>query len=98
MAKEKLVSTNDGVAIARAAYEAYVSKDRDAIEKLIATTFTSPVHSTIGSTAQRISNIAGQTARGSKVLTLSILFPTAIECSLRTKVTGSIATGSAIPR
>lgn len=49
MAKEKLASTNDNVAIARAAYEAYVSKDREAIEKLIAQDFhfTSPLDNRI---------------------------------------------------
>jgi ketosteroid isomerase-like protein len=49
MAKENLASTNDGVAIARAAYEAYVSKDREAIEKLIAQDFhfTSPLDNRI---------------------------------------------------
>ena len=49
MAKEKLARTDDGVAIARAAYEAYVSKDREAIEKLIAQNFhfTSPLDNRI---------------------------------------------------
>jgi hypothetical protein len=36
MTKEKLARANDIVAIARAAYEAYVTKDRAAIEKLVA--------------------------------------------------------------
>jgi ketosteroid isomerase-like protein len=49
MAKEKLARTDDSVAIARAAYEAYVSKDRKAIEKLIAEDFhfTSPLDNRI---------------------------------------------------
>lgn len=49
MAKEKLASSDDRVAIARAAYEAYVSKDRQAIEKLIAPDFhfTSPLDNRI---------------------------------------------------
>jgi hypothetical protein len=37
--KEKITRTNDIVAIARAAYEAYVAKNRAAIEKLIAADF-----------------------------------------------------------
>ena len=49
MAKEKMAETNDAVAIARAAYEAYVAKDRAAIEKLIAAEFhfTSPLDNRI---------------------------------------------------
>ena len=49
MAKEKLAQTDDSVAIARAAYEAYVAKDRAAIEKLIADDFhfTSPLDNRI---------------------------------------------------
>jgi hypothetical protein len=49
MAKEELARTDDGVATARAAYEAYVSKDRQAIEKLIAQDFhfTSPLDNRI---------------------------------------------------
>ena len=43
--KEKIIRTNDILAIARAAYEAYVTKNRVAIEKLIAADFhlTSPL-------------------------------------------------------
>ena len=49
MAKEKMAETNDAIGIARAAYEAYVSKDRAAIEKLIADDFhfTSPLDNRI---------------------------------------------------
>ena len=49
MAKEKMAKTNDVVAIARAAYEAYVAKDRAAIETLIADDFhfTSPLDNRI---------------------------------------------------
>jgi ketosteroid isomerase-like protein len=49
MATEKLATTDDGIAIARAAYEAYVVKDREAIEKLIAQDFhfTSPLDNRI---------------------------------------------------
>ena len=49
MAKEKMAQTDDSVAIARAAYEAYVAKDRVAIEKLIADDFhfTSPLDNRI---------------------------------------------------
>jgi len=49
MAKEKMAKTNDAVAIARAAYEAYVAKDRAAIERLIADDFhfTSPLDNRI---------------------------------------------------
>jgi len=45
MAKEKMSKTNDAVAVVRAAYEAYVTKDRAAIERLIADDFhfTSPL-------------------------------------------------------
>jgi len=45
----KPTMTNDPVAIARAAYQAYVSKDRQAIEKLIAEDFhfTSPLDNRI---------------------------------------------------
>jgi ketosteroid isomerase-like protein len=49
MAKEQMSTTNDAVAIARAAYEAYVAKDRAAIERLIADDFhfTSPLDNRI---------------------------------------------------
>ena len=49
MAKEKWPRQSDAVAIARAAYEAYVAKDRAAIEKLIADDFhfTSPLDNRI---------------------------------------------------
>lgn len=49
MAKEKPAGTDDSIAIARAAYEAYVAKDRLAIEKLIADDFlfTSPLDNRI---------------------------------------------------
>jgi hypothetical protein len=49
MTKNKTSKTGDIVAIARAAYEAYVSKDRAAIEKLIAPDFhfTSPLDNRI---------------------------------------------------
>lgn len=46
---EEITKANDIVAIARAAYEAYVAKNRAAIEKLIATDFrfTSPLDNRI---------------------------------------------------
>ena len=49
MTKEEIIRTNDIVAIARAAYEAYVAKNRGAIEKLIAAYFhfTSPLDNRI---------------------------------------------------
>ena len=49
MAKEKMAQTDNAVAIARAAYEAYVAKDRAAIERLIADDFhfTSPLDNRI---------------------------------------------------
>ena len=49
MTKGKITGTNDIVAIARAAYEAYVAKNRAAIEKLIAADFhfTSPLDNRI---------------------------------------------------
>ena len=49
MTKGKITRTNDIVAIARAAYEAYVAKNRAAIEKLIAADFhfTSPLDNRI---------------------------------------------------
>jgi len=49
MAKEKMANTDDAVAIARAAYDAYVDKDRAAIERLIADEFhfTSPLDNRI---------------------------------------------------
>ena len=49
MAKEQKSKTNDVVAIARATYEAYVAKDRAAIERLIADDFhfTSPLDNRI---------------------------------------------------
>lgn len=48
-AKDKITKANDIVAIARAVYEAYVAKNRTAIEKLIAADFhfTSPVDNRI---------------------------------------------------
>ena len=47
--KEKIIRTNDILAIARAAYEAYVTKNRVAIEKLFAADFhfTSPLDNRI---------------------------------------------------
>jgi ketosteroid isomerase-like protein len=52
MAKQEMAHTNDAVAIARAAYEAYVVKDRAAIERLIADDFhfTSPLDNRIDRT------------------------------------------------
>ena len=49
MTKPKMTRSNDIVAIARAGYEAYVAKDRSAIEKLIAEDFhfTSPLDNRI---------------------------------------------------
>jgi hypothetical protein len=49
MTQEKIPRTEGTVAIARAAYEAYVAKDRAAIEKLIAPDFhfTSPLDNRI---------------------------------------------------
>jgi len=49
MAKEKMSKTHDAVAVVRAAYEAYVTKDRAAIERLIADDFhfTSPLDNRI---------------------------------------------------
>jgi hypothetical protein len=49
MTKEKITKTDDIVATARAAYEAYVAKDRVAIEKLITPDFhfTSPLDNRI---------------------------------------------------
>ena len=49
LTKEIISGTNDIVAIARAAYEAYVAKNRAAIEKLIAADFhfTSPLDNKI---------------------------------------------------
>ena len=49
MAKAKMSKTNDAVAVVRAAYEAYVTKDRAAIERLIADDFhfTSPLDNRI---------------------------------------------------
>ena len=49
LTKEKLPGANDIVTVARAAYEAYVAKNRVAIEKLIATDFhfTSPLDNRI---------------------------------------------------
>jgi uncharacterized protein YndB with AHSA1/START domain len=48
-ANERVIRTGDAVAIARAAYEAYVRKDRAAIERLIAEDFrfTSPLDNAI---------------------------------------------------
>jgi ketosteroid isomerase-like protein len=49
MAKPTMTRTSDAASIARAAYEAYVSKDRAAIEKLISDDFhfTSPLDNRI---------------------------------------------------
>jgi hypothetical protein len=43
--KAQMIRTDEAIAIARAAYDAYVAKDRAAIEKLIAKDFhfTSPI-------------------------------------------------------
>jgi len=50
MTKEKATKADDIVAIVRAAYEAYATKDRAALEKLIAADFhfTSPLDNRIG--------------------------------------------------
>ena len=53
----------DMVAIARAAYEAYVSKDRAAIEALIAPDFHSPARLITGLTGRPTLHVAGRTAR-----------------------------------
>jgi ketosteroid isomerase-like protein len=52
MTKQKIESRGDNVAIARAAYEAYVTNDRAAIERLIAENFhfTSPLDNRIDRT------------------------------------------------
>jgi SnoaL-like domain len=52
MSKEKTIKPDDVVAIARAAYEAYITKDRAAIERLIAPDFhfTSPLDNRIDRT------------------------------------------------
>jgi hypothetical protein len=49
MTKEKNTTADDIVAIARAAYEAYVAKDREVVERLIARDFdfTSPLDNRI---------------------------------------------------
>ena len=49
MTKAEIIRTNDIVTIARAAYEAYVAKNRGALEKLIAADFhfTSPLDNQI---------------------------------------------------
>ena len=55
--------TTGSIGIARTAYDAYVTKDRAALEALLAGTFTSRAVSTIGSIRRPASAIAGQTAR-----------------------------------
>jgi ketosteroid isomerase-like protein len=55
--------TTKNVAIAQAAYEAYVTKDRAALEALLANNFHFTAPSTIDSTVRRTSAVAGQTAR-----------------------------------
>jgi hypothetical protein len=96
MAKEKMAKTNDVVAIARAAYEAYVAKDRAAIERLIADDFhfTSPLDNE--STAQPILHVAGPTALGSKISTTSTLLLTATGYSSPMKAAAPKAAASAI--
>ena len=57
---------NEPGSIARRCYQAYVDKDRSAIEKLSPRTSTSPVRWTIGSTVGLISSDAGRTVAGSR--------------------------------
>jgi hypothetical protein len=96
MAKENMTHTDGAVAIARAAYEAYVARDRAAIERLIADDFhfTSPLDNRID--AQLTLHVAGQTVPGLKISTTSTLFPTATEFSSPMKVTARRVIASAI--
>jgi hypothetical protein len=65
MTKGKITRTNDIVAIARAAYEAYVAKNRAAIEKLIAADFhfTSPLDNRISWAGLEVVGTVQQNAR-----------------------------------
>lgn len=98
MAKEKMTKTIDAVAIDRAAYEAYVAKDRAAIERLIADDFhfTSPLDNRIDRATYL--HVAGRIALGSKISSTSTLFLTATGYSSRMKVAAPKAIASAILR
>jgi hypothetical protein len=98
MTEEKITRTEGTIAIARAAYEAYVSKDRAAIEKLIAPDFhfTSPLDNRI--------NRGTYFARcwpNSETITdfdLSISFPTGTGYSSPMKGVTQTGSVSATPR
>ena len=80
---EKITAKN--VAIARAAYEAYVTKDRAALDSLLAEDFhfTSPLDNRLD--RETSSAVAGRTARSLRRSTSSISSPMPIACSSRMK-------------
>lgn len=69
------------VSIARAAYDAYVTKDQAAIEKLLAKDFHFTSPATIDSIARRTSGAAGRTASSLAGSTSSTSLPMPIACS-----------------
>ena len=94
----KITKANDIVAIARVAYEAYVAKNRAAIEKLIAADFrfTSPLDNRM--IARLTLRVAGRTANGSTASTSLTSCPIVTECLLPTKVTAKMASASGTQR
>ena len=90
--------TDDVVPIVRANYDAYVTKDRAAIEALIADDFhfTSPLDNRIDRATY--SRAAGRTAQRPRGSTSSVSLPTASACSSLTKDAALTAGASATPK
>ncbi len=88
----------ESIAIARASYEAYVSKDRAAIEALIAPGFhfTSPLDNRIDRATYF--SAAGRTAAPSKASSSSTCSKRTVACSRPTSAATATTTGSRTPR
>ena len=94
----KITKANDIVAIARAAYEAYVAKNRAAIEKLIAADFLLPARWITGLIARLTLRVAGRTANGSTASPSLTSCPIVTGSLLPTKVTAKMASASGTQR
>jgi hypothetical protein len=96
--KKQNTRANDIIAIARSAYEAYVAKNRAAIEKLIAADFhfTSPLENRI----DRTTYFARCWPNSERIdgFKFTNLCPIAVGCLLPTKVTPKMASASVTPR
>jgi hypothetical protein len=91
--------TQDSRAIARAAYEAYVDKDRAAIEALIADDFhfTSPLDNRLDR-ATYFARCWPNSETIARPSSSSTWWPTAIACSSRTRARARTAIASATRR